>query len=641
MRPLVALTFSLSLTASALAEAPAPVAVPATKADAADQAPPAVGPDSPDEQQPRPAARLPGFAATLANAPPIVNAAGWPVISDAEAWKLIARSTERSRQAARWRYARSLIGKGHAPEAYGVLTAMAEDDPDLALVPAFRLALGVALVGLGRFPEAVATLTVERLASNPEACAWRMRALAGAAMAGDALQQLACARSAIAARKGASRAAFMLVAAQAALEAKDPARALTLVQTMPEADPAANLIRGRALFQLGKVQDAKLRLNQAKGNGSPEQRVDARIALLEGLAARDQLKPRKAYDALDRLSYVWRGGSIERRGLALRLKLAIAMGDDQAILKSGAALFRYHPTAQDSSALLATLQDRLRAILARDSKLALPDAAGLFWEYRDLSPAGAGGDFLVSQLADRLQGARLYDRAAELLNYQLTARAKDVAQGPLSVRVAELYILDGRPEKALRALRNTDANLYPEEIVRDRLRIQAVTLHQLGRTDEALAVLDGVPDGAAIRDEIEWSRRNWRAVADSGRQLPAQPGQLSEVEQTVVLRRAVALAMLGREAALGQLRARYAPAFAALPTAAAFDLLTGPIDQLDAETIARALAAMPAASPAGDIADLLTDAAQATPPKPAAKQARKPSPQPANQPANQPASGKT
>lgn len=627
MRPLATLTASLSLTASALAAAPTPVPAAPAAVDATAKAIPPIEPQSGGEPQPLKVARLPSFAATLANAPPIVNAKGWPVVSDPDAWKAIARSTERSRQSARWRYARSLIGKGHAPEAFGVLTAMGEDDPDLALVPAFRLALGATLVELGRFPEALGALSAEQLARNPEACAWRMRALAGSAIASDALQQLPCARAAITSRTGRSRTEFILTAAQAALEAGQPARALALVEAMPQADPAANLIRGRALFRLGKIQGGKLRLNQAKDNGSPEQRVDARIALIEGLAARDQLKPRKAYVELERLSYIWRGGPIERRGLTLRLKLATAMNDDQAMLKSGAALFRYHPAAQDSAALLGELQDRLRSILAPDSKLPLPDAAGLFWEYRDLSPAGAGGDFLVSQLADRLQGARLYDRAAELLDYQLTARAKDVAQGPLSVRVAELYILDGRPEKALSALRKSDDNLYPEDIMWDRLRIQAVTLHQLGRTDEALAVLDGVPDGAAIRDEIEWSRRNWRAVANSGRLLPPQPGQLSEVEQTAVLRRAVALAMLGREAALAQLRERYASAFATLPTAAAFDLLTGPIDQLDAAAIARAMAAMPAASPAGDIADLLTDAAQAAP-----KAAAKPAPKPASTP---------
>lgn len=621
MRPLVVLTASLSLTASGLAQTVPPKAKEPTPADAAEPAPavaaepakPPVEGQQSDKQPLNKPPRLPGFAATLANAPPIADASGWKTLPDQDAWKAIVGSTESSRQSARWQLARSLLGKGRSPEAYGVLVAMGEDDPDLALVPTYRLALGAALVGLGRFPEALAALSADLLATNPEACAWRMRALAGAAMPADAMQQWACARPAIAARRGKSRATFMLAAADAALQADQPARALALVQKMPEADPAANVIRGRALFRLGKLQDGKLRLNQAKSNGSPEQRIDARIALLEGLASRDLVKPKQAYDDLERLGYIWRGGQIERRGLMLRLKLATEMNNHPAMLKTGAALFRYHPAAMDSTILLAGLQDRLRMILAPDSKVSLPDAAGLFWEYRDLSPAGAGGDFLVSQLADRLQGARLYDRAAELLNYQMTARAKDVAQGPLSIRVAKLYILEGQPEQALRALRSSDGNIYPEEIVWDRLRMEAIALHLLGRTDEGLAVLEGVPDGAAIRSEIEWSRRNWRAFADSDRQLPTRPGQLTEVEQTVVMRRAVALAMLGREAALAQLRARYAPVFAELPTATAFDLLTGPVDQLDTEKIARAMAAMPAASPAGDVADLLADAAQAAP----------------------------
>lgn len=608
MRKLVtsSAALALALSASAFAEDGHQAHEEPAQAKAEPDAQASGQPDAAAQVRSRaPAVRLPGFAAVLANQPLIQDGAGWRILSDSDAWKAIAASTNETRQSARWNYARSLIGKGRSAEAYGVLVTMAEDDPDLSLVAAHRLALGAALVGLGRHAEALDALAVDQLAQNAEACAWRLRAMAAQEMNAEALAQWKCAHPTIASRKGRQRAPFLLAAAHAALGEEKFRIALDLVKPLPDADPSANLIRGRALFRLGSEQEARLRLDRAGDNGTPEQKVDARVSLLEGLVANDRAKADKAADELARIGYSWRGGWLERRALTLRFTLAERLHDDRAALAAGAALLRYHPMTTDSAAMLSTLQDRLGAILSPESKVPLAEAAGLFWDYRDLSPSGAGGDLLVSRLADRLQVAGLYKRAAELLDYQLMARAKDVAQGPLSVRVAKLYILAEKPDDALRALRATDDNIYPNPMLWERLRIEAVALHRLGRTDEALAVLDGVPEGGAIRNEIEWGRRNWQALSGSGDLPAARSGPLSEVEQTVILRRAVALAMLGREKSLAGLRTRYASGFADQPTAAAFDLLTGPVDALDPEAVAQAMAAMPTASPAGEMADLL------------------------------------
>lgn len=552
-----------------------------------------------------PAVALPGFSATLANSPMITSGDAWKEIPYYDALDAIGESTPASRQEKRWRFALSLIGGGDSAEALGVLTMMVQDDPDLELVPAYKLAVGAGLVGLGRTSEALSALSGDFLADNPEACAWRMRALGEAGMGADALMQWACARKAVMQRPRAQRAPFLTAVAQAALDANHPSLALKLLNSLPDAEPAANLLRGRAYLELGKEQEARLRLDRVKDNGTPLQAADAHISMIEWRVAHGHGAARAMLKQLDQMSYGWRGGTLEERALRLRYQLAGKLSDDKALLRSGATLLRYFPTAADSGTLLTTLQDHIATVLSPDSKVSLPEAAGLFWDYRDLAPTGTNGDLMVSRLADRLQAARLYKRAAELLDYQLIARLKDVAQGPLSVRVAKLYILSGEPDEALDAIRETDGNIYPDEMRWARRRIEAVALNQLGRPQEALAALEDVPDGAAIRAEIEWRRRNWKALADGNdAQLPTA-GKLSEVDQTVILRRAVSLAMLGREDQLVNLRKRYVKAFSDMPTAPAFDLLTGPVDALNPDTVAGAMAAIPTASPAGDIADLL------------------------------------
>ena len=207
--------------------------------------------------------------------------------------------------------------------------------------------------------------------------------------------------------------------------------------------------------------------------------------------------------------------------------------------------------------------------------------------------------------AERLQAAGLYMRAAELLEHQLFARAGELAKGPLSARVATLFILAGRSDRAIQTLRRSDNRSLTDEMIHERKRVEAVALTRIGRVEEAIAVLEDVPDSAGLRSEILWHKRDWQRLAsETSRQLPSGPS-LSDVDQAVLLRHAVSLAMLGREEELATLRGRYAAQFTGKATEPLFDLLTRAVSSLDSAALARAMAAIPSASPAGALADLI------------------------------------
>jgi hypothetical protein len=118
-------------------------------------------------------------------------------------------------------------------------------------------------------------------------------------------------------------------------------------------------------------------------------------------------------------------------------------------------------------------------------------------------------------------------------------------------------------------------------------------------------VLQDVPGGGAIRGELAWKRHDWATVAtETKAQLPAT-GALSDVGQAIVLRRAIALAMLRQEDELAALHARYAAAFARLPNGPVFAALTSAPGATDPALFAKAMAALPSASPVGDLAELI------------------------------------
>lgn len=549
--------------------------------------------------------RFPGFAQVLTAQAVMQDGTAWTPRADAALWAELARSPPASRQNVRWAFARSLIGKGRPAEAIGVLDVMAADDPDLRLVPAFQLARGVALAAEGRAADALATLSLPKLQTNAEACAWRMRALAERGDAGAALAQVNCALPAINRRPRAERKPFALAAIDAAIGAGQPKQALHWLERQSQNAAAANILRGRAYLALGEVAAARARFQRAGTPADRGERTAAALGLIEADIAQHRVAPAAAITRLAAVRFAWRGDAVERRALLAEFAQAKVAKDPVAMLRAGATLLRYHALGAAAAPLLEDLRATLAALLAPESTMPLPQIAGLYWDYREVAPSGPAGDLLALRLADRLAGASLYARAAELLHYQMIARATDVAQGPLSVRVATLRILAGDPKSAITALRESDGPAYPETMIQDRKRIEGVALALLGKTDAAFAALADVPGGDAIRAEILWRRHDWVAlVVATGAALPPRRA-LDEVAQATILRHAIALAMIGDEARLRAVRARYEAAFAVLPSASAFDVLTSPVGMITPEKVAAAMAQIPSASPAGVYADLL------------------------------------
>ncbi|WP_445190913.1 hypothetical protein ACT009_09825 [Sphingomonas sp. Tas61C01] len=556
-------------------------------------------------------ARMPGFAAVLIDRPLAIGTSAWPRIAEAAAWRANLVGGAAARQSSRWTYALSLIGARRGSDALGAIEVMATDDPDLTLVPAWRRARGAALTLLRRPDDAIAALADDRLIGDPEACLWRMRALAEAGLGAAALAHLRCAMPALYARAPADRHPFLLAAGSAAVAAGRYCPALAWLNALPPGDVAANLLRGVATTALGDRQGGRMLLDRVVLRGDPEQRAAARLALIEGAVAANAIAPAAALQQLDSLRFGWRGGEVERRALWLSMRLADRIGDAPAALAAGGVLFRYYQNGTETGNLTAMLQFQLNRALSPGTSVSLAQGAGLFWAYRDLMPSGVEGDRLVEMLASRLQAVGLYGRAADLLQYRMTARAEDIEQGPLSIRVASLFILAGKPDKAIDALRRTDAPAYPPAMRADRRRIEAVALDLLGKPDEALATIQDVAGSDALRAEIRWRARDWAGYAATAPALP-RGDTLDEVAQAVILRHAIALAMLGREDALAQLNVRYARSFATLPSAATFAMLTDRIGAIDPAALGDALASLPSASPAGEIGDLIAagDAAQ-------------------------------
>jgi hypothetical protein len=389
-----------------------------------------------------------------------------------------------------------------------------------------------------------------------------------------------CALPALAGRTVATRRPFLLAFADVSLESGHPGDVTQMLAALGDPDPAANLRRAQAALAQGDRAGARLLLQRVQIGGTPALRAEASVLLTEDRFATGERDPAAADHDLAAWAF-WRGGPVERRALALRWRIAEARHDQRAALAAGATLFRFFDLGDQTAPTLLRLQTLLRGLIDSAADQRIGTVAGVFWDYRDLLPGGGEGETIAARLADRLAAVGLYARAADLLRFLLERRAPDAATGPLSIRVAALDLLADMPEKALRTLRAGQAIAFPADIQTRRLTIEAAALYRLGKTEEALALLDGAPASVALRNDILWQKRDWAGFAASNAAALPSGSVLSDGDQTRVLRQAVALSRAGNRPALTNLRTRYAAGFARLPTHDAFNYLTAPAATLD------------------------------------------------------------
>src|SRR6202044_2188695 len=94
-------------------------------------------------------------------------------------------------------------------------------------------------------------------------------------------------------------------------------------------------------------------------------------------------------------------------------------------------------------------------LAGKGASLSAIDALALFYDFRELTPIGRRGDEMIRRLADRLVAVDLLDQAADLLQYQVDNRLEGAAKAQVATRLAVVYLMDHKADRALAALRST------------------------------------------------------------------------------------------------------------------------------------------------------------------------------------------
>jgi hypothetical protein len=189
---------------------------------------------------------------------------------------------------------------------------------------------------------------------------------------------------------------------------------------------------------------------------------------------------------------------------------------------------------------------------------------------------------MIRRLADRLVSVDLLDQAAALLQHQIDHRLQGAARAQIAIRLAVIYLMARKPDRALEALRSTRTADLPNELRNQRLLLEARALSDTGRHELAIEVVSNIQGREAerLRADILWSAKRWREAAEQIERFYGERWRdfapLTELERADILRAAIGYALADDTLGLDRFRQKYSAKMAEGPDRRAFDVVTTP-----------------------------------------------------------------
>jgi len=491
-------------------------------------------------------------------------------------------------------------------ESLGVLARARNDTPELERDKRFRAMRGVSNLKMGRVNEAATDLDSRVFDDDPDVLAYRGLLSAMRDDWPSARKSFSQAGGAVSRFPPDVRAPLRLAMARAWLSGGDIVGADAEIKALASDElnrgqaAEAHYVRGLLAQAQGKPEEALRSFDLAISSGDRKARALAEYAKIEFMLARKMATPQEAIERLDGLRFAWRGDPYEFNLLRRLGELQFASGD----LRSGIGTFRQivknFPKSADIPLLTKQMSDEFARLFLDGGAQAMPplQALALYYDYRELTPAGPDGDEIIGKLADRLVGVDLLNRAGELLEHQIQYRLRGEERAKAGARLAVVNLLDRKPEAALKALQGTDAANLTAGLVAERRMLQARALADLDRFAEALTLLgnDNSPEARGLRADIHWRAKDWVAAARVLNQnlgsRYADSAPLTPEERKQVLQWGVALSLTNDTVGLEDLRKKYQDKFRGTPDAESFAAIASTITRGsgDARELATAIA---------------------------------------------------
>ena len=493
-----------------------------------------------------------------------------------------------ARDVARLNLAQFYVGNQFAEEALGVLRVLQAELKSNELRKKVKLTEAIANVLAARPAKAVATLGSTAFAEESDALMWRSIARTEMADYVEARNDALTSESVVASYPVWIQQRFYFSAVRAALETADANLAqrfldqISFAQLSPEDVTLYQLMQGRIAEAQGRVRDALDAYGQVIAAEVRPTRAEAVFHTLKLLKENNQIDLPRATATLAAETMLWRGNPLEVDMEKLLAELYFQNRDYRLGFQVTREAAAHSPPSRPISQLTTEAEGIFSDLFLNGAADGLPDleALSLYYDFRQMTPAGTRGDEMIRNLARRLVKVDLLTQAADLLEYQIDSRLEGAAQAQVAAELALIRIADRNPEGALRVLNRTRiANLTPS-LERQRRVLEARALIDADREDLALDLLRHVEgrDADLLRVDGYWNAGNYAAAAGLIETIyaadPAAP--LTQTGRMQIVRAAVGLVLANDTLGLDRLRGKFSDRLAQSAEWPLFDYITGP-----------------------------------------------------------------
>lgn len=494
--------------------------------------------------------------------------------------------------------AKFYIARGFYPEAKGILDVVLAKPQASPAIPLALMIRAIAETLAGRPELAIKDLNNPAIGSNFDSQLWKAFASVRLGKWADAREKFKNTEFAMMALPLDLQRILLLDAMRASLEVKDYAGAtargndLQTVGPLPAQAALLALLRGRLAEALAREKDALTSYHEAAVSVNRPIAAEATLAEIALREKRKEISDDEALRSLEGLSVVWRGDEIEATNLQMMSRLYVDKGRYSEALASAIQATKIDPNSDaarsvqdDASALFSQI-----FLSEKGDQLEPIKALGLFYQYRDLTPIGRRGDEMIRRLADRLVAVDLLDQAGELLQYQIDKRLDGAARAQVAARLATIYLMNRKPDRAIAALRSTRIADLAGELRQQRLLLESRAQSDIGRYDLALDIISNMSGREAVRlrSDIYWAMRKWRESAEQIEVLYGERWRdfkpLTDLEKSDVIRAVIGYALANDGIGLARFREKY-----------------GPKMDSDADRSALAIASQPSIGNTGDL----------------------------------------
>ena len=498
---------------------------------------------------------------------------------------------EAQREQARLNLARFYFARGLGPEALGILRVLERVNPKMKMRTEFIALRGASRVLSNRLVLARKDLDDPRLRKFREAKLWRGFLNARRGEWKQASSDFRNSDTVLRTYPEPLKTIIGLERIEAALRsfnsesAKDWVDLIKPNEKNMRRDHRARLTHSLGLLARanGDLDSAEAFWQQSKDSGDPFSGARSELALINLGIKQEIVTKDQAIERLERLRYRWRGDELELNVLETLGNHYLDKGEySKGLLRLRVAMSNF-PKNKRSVDIAKRMTKTFRKLFldGEADKLQPLTSLAIFDEYRELTPAGPDGDFMIGRLADRLVDVDLLDRATDLLRHHIRFRLKGVKKSQAGTKLALVHLINQKPREALQTLRSTFSPGLSQNNQDDRRRIRAKAMFELGKDDEAIALLAGDVSIAAdqLRADIYWRGKNYREAGKVLQRLAGEPLTKDRYDlkgAQRVLNWAVAMRLDEDEQGLKLARELYGPAMKNSPLGDAFSYIASP-----------------------------------------------------------------